>query len=237
MSSKSMVGMFFANHSSIGLRSKRFSALSRNFVIHSGSDLCVRDLADDLLVQPLLGLVDATARCRASRACTCPDRCPETAIGARLLEPGINTTPDSNNPRPTDQTAATRPTRRPAQPGRVARRAAAATAKRSTVSSWRRGRGWSTWACSSTRCPAWPPPPSRRPGPACTCDWYPREVLPAARAASAGRELGLRALQERGRRRVRRRRGAGRRRRRWRRGRQRRAWSRRCCRSGCPRCR
>ena len=40
MSSKSMSGMFLANHSSIGLRSKRFSALSRNFVIHSGSDLC-----------------------------------------------------------------------------------------------------------------------------------------------------------------------------------------------------
>ena len=58
MSSKSMSGMFFANHSSIGLRSKRFSALSRNFVIHSGSDLLPRDLADDLLVQALLGLED-----------------------------------------------------------------------------------------------------------------------------------------------------------------------------------
>ena len=39
MSSKSMSGMFFANQSSIGLRSNRFSALSRNFVIHSGSPL------------------------------------------------------------------------------------------------------------------------------------------------------------------------------------------------------
>ena len=70
------VGMFLANHSSIGLRSKRFSALSRNFVIHSGSDLRSRDVADDLLVEALLGRVDVVARCRASRACTCRDRCP-----------------------------------------------------------------------------------------------------------------------------------------------------------------
>ena len=58
MSSKSMSGMFLANHSSIGLRSKRFSAFSRNFVIHSGSDFVPRDLADDVLVDALLGLVD-----------------------------------------------------------------------------------------------------------------------------------------------------------------------------------
>ncbi len=37
MFSKSMSGMFLANHSSMGLRSNRLSALSRNFVIHSGS--------------------------------------------------------------------------------------------------------------------------------------------------------------------------------------------------------
>ena len=37
MSSKSMSGMFRANHSSMGLRSKRVSALRRNFVIQSGS--------------------------------------------------------------------------------------------------------------------------------------------------------------------------------------------------------
>ena len=53
-----MSGMFLANHSSIGLRSKRFSALSRNFVIHSGSLLLVRDVLDDVLVEALLGRVD-----------------------------------------------------------------------------------------------------------------------------------------------------------------------------------
>ena len=58
MSSKSMSGMFLANQSSIGLRSKRFNAFSRNFVIHSGSLLLVRDVAHDVLVQALLGRVD-----------------------------------------------------------------------------------------------------------------------------------------------------------------------------------
>ena len=58
MSSKSMSGMFLANQSSIGLRSNRFSALSRNLVIHSGSSLLSGDVLDDVLVQALLGRVD-----------------------------------------------------------------------------------------------------------------------------------------------------------------------------------
>src|SRR3954447_12669067 len=37
MSSKSMSGMFTANHGAIGLRSKCFRAFSRSLVIHSGS--------------------------------------------------------------------------------------------------------------------------------------------------------------------------------------------------------
>ncbi len=40
MSSKSMVGMFLANQSSIGLRSNRFSDFSRKSRIQSGSDFC-----------------------------------------------------------------------------------------------------------------------------------------------------------------------------------------------------
>ena len=56
MSSKSMSGMFFANHSSIGLRSKRFSALSRNFVIHSGSDLRYEISRTTSSFRPFLGL-------------------------------------------------------------------------------------------------------------------------------------------------------------------------------------
>ena len=56
MSSKSMSGMFLANHSSIGLRSKRFSALRRNFVIHSGSLLrCEISLTMSSLM-PFLGV-------------------------------------------------------------------------------------------------------------------------------------------------------------------------------------
>ncbi len=56
MSSKSMSGMFLANHSSIGLRSNRFSALSRNFVIHSGSLLrCEISLTMSSLM-PLVGV-------------------------------------------------------------------------------------------------------------------------------------------------------------------------------------
>ena len=56
MSSKSMSGMFLANHSSIGLRSKRFSALSRNFVIHSGSFLWLRDVRTTSSFRPFLGV-------------------------------------------------------------------------------------------------------------------------------------------------------------------------------------
>ena len=55
MSSKSMSGMFFANQSSIGLRSKRFSALSRNFVIHSGSSLCPEMSRTTVSFRPFLG--------------------------------------------------------------------------------------------------------------------------------------------------------------------------------------
>ena len=56
MSSKSMSGMFLANHSSIGLRSKRFSALSRNFVIHSGSSFWPEMSATTSSLRPFLGV-------------------------------------------------------------------------------------------------------------------------------------------------------------------------------------
>ncbi len=56
MSSKSMVGMFFENHSSIGLRSNRFRALRRNFVIHSGSDLWYEMSRTTCSLRPFLGV-------------------------------------------------------------------------------------------------------------------------------------------------------------------------------------
>ncbi len=56
MSSKSMSGMFVANHSSIGLRSKRFSALSRNFVIQSGSSFCPEMSRTTASLRPFLGV-------------------------------------------------------------------------------------------------------------------------------------------------------------------------------------
>ena len=58
MSSKSMSGMFLANHSSMGLRSNRFSALSRNFVIHSGSDLRCEMSRTTCSFTPFFGVVD-----------------------------------------------------------------------------------------------------------------------------------------------------------------------------------
>ena len=57
MSSKSMSGMFLANHSSIGLRSNRFSALSRNFVIHSGSDFWPEMSLTTSSFRPFLGVL------------------------------------------------------------------------------------------------------------------------------------------------------------------------------------
>ena len=48
--------MFLANHSTIGLRSNRFSALSRNFVIHSGSLFWCEMSRTTSSFRPFLGL-------------------------------------------------------------------------------------------------------------------------------------------------------------------------------------
>src|SRR5690349_24093982 len=56
MSSKSMSGMFCANHRAIGFRSKRFNELSRNRVIHDGSDLWCQISSTTSSLSPFLGL-------------------------------------------------------------------------------------------------------------------------------------------------------------------------------------
>ena len=56
MSLKSMSGMFFANHSSMGLRSKRLSAFRRHWVIQPGSDLCHEMSLTTPALTPFLGL-------------------------------------------------------------------------------------------------------------------------------------------------------------------------------------
>ena len=70
--------------------------------------LLPRDVADDVLVQALLGLEDVVLGVATSRACTCRDRCrkrPSTAPrcpgerAPRKGSTGISTTRHSNNPR------------------------------------------------------------------------------------------------------------------------------------------
>src|SRR5690349_3800026 len=86
MSSKSMSGMFLANHSSMGLRSNRLSALSRNFVIHSGSDLAQEMSRTTSVFKPFLGsLTYDSVSCQPSLYL--PRSMPETATGLRLLDP------------------------------------------------------------------------------------------------------------------------------------------------------
>jgi len=105
MSSKSMSGMLVANHSSIGFFSKRFSAFSRNFVIHSGSSFWPEMSPHDGLVEALLGRVRRSRRCcRTSRACTSRGSIPETAMPNSLLGLPTRACGDfhyahSNNPR------------------------------------------------------------------------------------------------------------------------------------------
>src|SRR4051812_19948268 len=84
MSSKSMVGMFFANHGSIGLRSNRFSALSRNFNIHSGSSLRSEISRTISVLRPFLGLKTfCSLSCQPSLYL--PRSMPWTATCHRLL--------------------------------------------------------------------------------------------------------------------------------------------------------
>src|SRR5437764_13230781 len=86
MSSKSMSGMFLANHSSMGLRSKRLSALSRNFVIHSGSDFPHEMSWTTSSFKPFFGSFTYDwVSCQPSLYL--PRSMPETATGLRLLDP------------------------------------------------------------------------------------------------------------------------------------------------------
>ena len=79
MSSKSMSGMFLANHSSMGLRSNRLSAFSRNFVIHSGSDFIHEISRTTSSLMPFFGtLTYCSVSCQPSLYL--PRSMPDTAI-------------------------------------------------------------------------------------------------------------------------------------------------------------